>query len=163
LWGLISLSSSYFDPDNSLENEAKGLSRADPFRSLSPIEVERLRLVRGMEKGWDGGEAEPVEAEAIEAARDLLLSLKSQHPAAQDARVLPIADGRIQLEWHDVDRSLEFEFTHPGWIAVGLDRSNPSESAYYSAEMASLESHIVAAAYDWFIRRNSKIAPWPSP
>src|ERR1700730_7069666 len=125
--GLVSLSKSYLKPENSFTNDVKGLSHVEPFRSLSAAEEERLRLLKGLERGWDGGAAEAVKEESIEAARDLLLSLKSAHPAAQDARVLPIADGRIQLEWHDANRSLEFEFTHPGWIALGLDRSDSNE------------------------------------
>jgi hypothetical protein len=160
---LGSLSGPYLKLENSFSGEARGLSSTEPFRSLSPIEVERLRLVEALEKGWDGAVANPIEAESIKAARELLLTLKSEHAAAQDARILPIADGRIQLEWHDADRSLEFEFTRPGWVAIGLDRADRNASTkYYTVEIDQLESSVVASAYDWFVRRDAKTAPWPS-
>ena len=131
--------------------------------SLSKVEEEKLHFVEGLEKGWDGGTAEPVEAGAVQAARELLLSLRSDHIAAQDARVLPIADGRIQLEWHDVDRSLEFEFIRPGWVAMGLDRSDPNaDTRYYTLELDQLDPTVVSRTYDWFVQRDPKIAPWPS-
>jgi hypothetical protein len=160
---LVSFSSPYRKLDNSFVGEVRGLSNAEPFRRLSPKEVDRLRLVQGLEKGWDGDAAEPVNAESIESALELLLALKSEHATAQDARVLPIADGRIQLEWHDADRSLEFEFTRPGWVAVGLDRSDRNaETKYYTVEFDQIDASTVSAAYDWFVRRDPKIAPWPS-
>jgi len=160
---LGSISGAYFTPENSFAKEVKGLSRAEPFRSLSPTEEDRLRLVQDLERGWDGDAADPVGEESIDAARELLLTLKSDHAAAQDARMLPIADGRIQLEWHDADRSLEFEFTRPGWVIMGLDRSNPTEGTkYYTVEINQLEASKISAAYDWFVRRDPKIAPWPS-
>jgi len=146
-----------------LTQAADGLSNAEPILSLSQVEEEKLHVVEGLERGWDGGTAEPVEAGAVQAARELLLSLRSDHVAAKDARVLPIADGRIQLEWHDVDRSLEFEFARPGWVAMGLDRSDPKAGTqYYSLEIDQLDPAIISRAYDWFVQRDPKIAPWPS-
>jgi hypothetical protein len=160
---LVSISRSYLNLENSFSGIAKGLSRVEPFLILSPIEAERLLLVQGLERGWDGDAAEPVEAGSIEAALELLRALKTEHAAAQDARVLPIADGRIQLEWHDADRSLEFEFTRPGWVAIGLDRADQNTGTkYYTMEINQLEASKVSAAYDWFVRRDPKIAPWPS-
>lgn len=148
---------------NSFVTEPKGLSSFEPFPSLSPGVLESLRSVETLEMGWAGDEAQPVSPKSIAAARELLLSLKAQRPAAQDARILPIVDGRLQIEWHDADRSLEFEFIGPDWIAIGLDRSDPNAATkYYTIEIDSPGSPTFAAAYDWFIQRNPKIAPWPS-
>jgi hypothetical protein len=161
--GLGSLSKSYLKLENSFSGEPKGLSRVRPVLSLSPVEDEKLRLVEALKGGWDGAAAEPVEAESIEAAREMLFTIRSEHAAAQDARVLPIADGRIQLEWHDSDRSLEFEFTRPGWVAIGIDRSDQNAGTkYYTVEIDQLDAATVSRAYDWFVRRDPKIAPWPS-
>jgi hypothetical protein len=159
----FSLSRSYIQRNKSLSGPIEGLSSAGPILSLSPSEESKFRLVESLQKGWDGGTAEPVDTVAVEAARDLLLSLRSEHVAAQDARVLPIADGRIQLEWHDKDRSLEFEFVGPGWIAVGVDSSDKSGGPrFFNVEISQLDAGTVSDAYDWFVQRDPRIAPWPS-
>jgi hypothetical protein len=73
-----------------------------------------LDELRGLRAGWNGYGAEPIDPAIIDAAR----RLTEQLPAGViDApRVVPMTRGRLQLEWHHGNRSLELEFEDPARI-----------------------------------------------
>jgi hypothetical protein len=70
-----------------------------------------LEDLRRLNAGWDGYGAEPINSATIDAA----LRVVDQLPASLvDApQVVPMTRGRLQLEWHRGNRSLELEFETP--------------------------------------------------
>ena len=113
--------------------------------------------------GWDGDAAEPLTKAAIEHARALTLALLGARPMSlREPRVVPTFDGRLQLEWHLPDRSLEAEFTGVGWTVLGVELPAGLPARRHSAEVAVEDYLSVVPFYDWFIQRGAGRAAWPS-
>ena len=79
--------------------------RAD-VDAVSPF--VQLDALSKLPAGWNGYGAEPIDPAIIAAAARFLADLPLD--AVGPPRVVPMTRGRIQLEWHRGERSLELEF-----------------------------------------------------
>jgi hypothetical protein len=73
--------------------------------------LESLAALRGFTTNWDGYGAAPLDPQNLNAARRFIQSLPED--AAPTPMVVPMTRGRVQLEWHRGNRSLELEFENP--------------------------------------------------
>ena len=76
--------------------------------------VASLDELRQFETNWDGYGAAPLDPKVLDAAAHLVESLALD--AAPTPRVVPMTRGRVQLEWHRGNRSLELEFESPNTV-----------------------------------------------
>jgi hypothetical protein len=76
--------------------------------------LRALQELQGFRTNWDGYGAEPLDSRNLEAARRFIESLPDD--VAPTPMVVPMTRGRVQLEWHRGNRSLELEFETPTTI-----------------------------------------------
>ncbi len=92
------------------------LSREEvPLDVLTPKQAEAMRRLGELAKlpeNWDGYGSLPPTQIAIELVMDLLLNIDDRHLPA--ARVVPVSDGGVQLEWRTADRELHLEVAGDG-------------------------------------------------
>jgi hypothetical protein len=72
------------------------------------IVLHALDDLRNLPADWNGYGAAPIDRRIIRGAEDFLLGLPGD--AAPTPKVVPMTRGRLQLEWHRGNRSLELEF-----------------------------------------------------
>jgi len=84
----------------------------DRSREIGDLSVSSLiEGLKSLDRGWNGYGAEPIDPMIIGAARwfaDSILGGEISPP-----QVVPMTRGRLQLEWHRGNRSLELEFESP--------------------------------------------------
>jgi hypothetical protein len=73
--------------------------------------AESLQALRGFKANWNGYGAAPLDPNNLDAAQRFIESLRDD--AVLTPKVVPMTHGRVQLEWHRGNRSLELEFEHP--------------------------------------------------
>jgi hypothetical protein len=73
-----------------------------------------LDSLRALGSNWDGYGALRIDPEVIDAAKMLVATLPDRR--ASGARVVPMSNGTLQLEWHQGSKSLELEFESPSSI-----------------------------------------------
>ncbi len=107
----------------SIERSTLFLCKPDEFsmtlvrqagRLDGPSAVSLLDLLKGLPPDWNGYGAQPINAELIEQAKRFIERLPDDIVDAP--AVVPMTRGRLQLEWHRGNRSLELEFVSKGRI-----------------------------------------------
>lgn len=92
--------------------------KSDPRGGLPALDKRAVcRLLdelRAFKPSWDGYGAAPLDPRNLDAARRFIESLPDG--AAPQPMVVPMTRGRVQLEWHRGNRSLELEFETPTTI-----------------------------------------------
>ncbi|MGH7138415.1 MAG: hypothetical protein ACREHD_21910 [Pirellulales bacterium] len=84
-------------------------------RSLDKDAVIRaLDELRAFQTNWDGYGAAPLDPRNLDAVQRFIESLPDG--AAPTPKVVPMTRGRVQLEWHRGNRSLELEFENPATV-----------------------------------------------
>lgn len=73
--------------------------------------LQSLDELRNFKNNWDGYGAGPLDPRNLDAARRFVESLPEN--VAPTPNVVPMTRGRVQLEWHRGNRSLELEFENP--------------------------------------------------
>ncbi len=86
----------YYDPD---------------FAKRTEQELKRLEELPA---NWDGQGAAPIHPQILQAARQLAGDLPPN--LTRVPRVVPLANGSLQFEWHEGSRSLELEIETPETI-----------------------------------------------
>lgn len=81
----------------------------DAFEKPSVLAL--LNNLRAFPEGWNGYGAAPIDGGIIEAAERFVSALPIDIVTAP--LVVPMTRGRVQLEWHRGERSLEIEFESP--------------------------------------------------
>lgn len=81
------------------------------FRNVVIRQLDRLGTLTA---NWDRQGALPLDPAILRAARQFISGLPEG--AARAPRVVPMAKGNLQFEWHDGSRSLELEVEDPGTI-----------------------------------------------
>lgn len=120
-----------------------------PEQNLSAALAAKLNELSLLKHGWDEGDALPISSEAVKEARNVLryLSLgKSFHGPS----IAPTFDGFLQLEWHNVFRSLEFEYTLEGWSILGVADVNSKQPTYNNALVPLTALQKLEEFYNWF-------------
>lgn len=88
---------------------------AGSVRPLDKLAVYRsLDELQAFQANWDGYGAAPLDRLNLDAARRFVESLPDG--AIPHPMVVPMTRGRVQLEWHRGNRSLELEFETPATI-----------------------------------------------
>ncbi len=77
------------------------------------LEMDLDRLA-ALEANWDAQGAKAIDGEIIAAARRFVSALPED--LSWPPKVVPMAKGNLQLEWHDGPRSLELEIDDPKTI-----------------------------------------------
>ncbi len=72
---------------------------------------KQLERVRRLRQNWDGDGADPINPAIIATASRFLAKFGDSFRTSP--RVVPMTMGRVQLEWHRGNRSLEIEFETP--------------------------------------------------
>lgn len=87
-----------------------------------PVVAAQLRALEKMPQGWDGYYADPIPPSAITNAAEFMRAmLGASAPAPQ---IVPLSNGRLQLEWHDKGIDLEIEVLAPNKVyASFVDRT----------------------------------------
>ena len=73
--------------------------------------IQKIDELRGLSDNWNGYRAAKIDPRIIDAAKNFIRSLPE--PLVTMPQVVPMTRGRLQLEWHKGDRSLEIEITSP--------------------------------------------------
>jgi hypothetical protein len=76
--------------------------------------LRSLQELRDFKANWDGYGAVPLDPRNLDAAQRFIEYLPDD--AAPTPKVVPMTRGRVQLEWHRGNRSLELEFENPSTI-----------------------------------------------
>ena len=76
--------------------------------------LQSLDELRSFKTNWDGYGAAPLDPRNLDAAQRFVESLAEN--AAPTPKVVPMTRGRLQLEWHRGNRSLELEFENPTMV-----------------------------------------------
>ena len=97
---------------------SKSELKSDTSGSVRPLDKQAvygsLDELRGFKANWDGYGAIPLDPRNLDAARRFVESLPDE--AIPHPMVVPMTRGRVQLEWHRGNRSLELEFEAPATI-----------------------------------------------
>ncbi|MCO6458297.1 MAG: hypothetical protein J5I93_23570 [Pirellulaceae bacterium] len=148
----------------SLTESPRDLSVPDLVESLPPfdnhdvIRYEQLRqaawkiqlknqldrLLR-LEANWDGFAGHPISREIIASAKTLISSLPR---IPECAHVAPISSGRLQIEWHRGNRSIELEFESPNSICFLKCDDDDALSVEDTISASDVEA--VTGLLDWF-------------
>jgi len=98
-----------------------------------PNVLNRLSEIRLLQPGWDGDDASAVDPEIHKLATAFLTICFLKVPQAPDPIIVPMFDGRIQLEWHHEGRELEVELMQgksAGIVTVESGGAAPVFAAY---------------------------------
>lgn len=110
--------------------------------------LNKIAKLAGLNRGWDGSRADPIEPELIESALAFAFAFVDHMPG--DPIVTPMCLGRLQFEWHRGGRMLEIEFDEPGRIHylkwAGLDTDDTAEDVIPIAG----NSRAIIALFRWF-------------
>ena len=128
-----------------------------------PVPLERaLGDLKRLGAGWDDEEAHPIHPRALMATRTLLSAMLSAQISLREPVLVPTADGAVQVEWHEKDRSLEFDFLDSEWVALGVELDARGRTiSRFSGTFTSEDTLTPAGCYAWFVRREPRRAPWP--
>jgi hypothetical protein len=96
---------------------------------------------------WDGYGAPAIDASVIEAAVTLVANLP-RDLAARQPRVVPTANGMLQLEWHAGARSLELEFESPH--SIRYLQWNPDEGVEEEDSFPAADVETAVNLIRWF-------------
>ena len=87
-------------------------------RHVEPNVVESVQSaldsLRTLAPNWDGYGAPTIDSEVIDAAKAFVAKLPAS--LVPPPCVVPMANGTLQLEWHQGPKSLEMEFESPSSI-----------------------------------------------
>lgn len=98
-----------------------------------PRVLNALDALAKLPPNWNGYGAEPIDRRTLAAVRDSLLAAPPDiAPAPQ---IVPMTRGRVQLEWHRADRSLELEFETPD--VVRYLKWDPAEGVEEEASLSA--------------------------
>jgi len=117
---------------------------------LSAKLCQRLAELLALQPGWDGESAKPPRPEVLAHVVGLLAFMNMTFLSFREPFLTPTIDGFAQLEWHNGQRTLEFEAIPNGWSIVGTQTMARSGKAYHEAEAARFEIERLMAAYRWF-------------
>jgi len=81
-----------------------------------PRIAERAATLLSLPDGWDSYGADRVEPGAIRSALSLLQLVSTADTTAP--ALVPLSDGRVQVEWHRQGQDLEIEVGENGWLRV---------------------------------------------
>lgn len=85
------------------------LSVEQPAANWLRSAITRIEDLTALAAGWDGYEASAIDAGvALQAVRFLL---DHAYPAVPQPAIVPLADGGIQIEWHQGGIDLEISFS----------------------------------------------------
>jgi hypothetical protein len=111
---------------------------------FKPQILTQLDEVARLRPGWDGAGAPPLRADILAPVRQWVNRLPDRAavgpggPAIRPA-VVPLASGRLQLEWHGTGRRiLELEFEEPDrvhYLKWDPDRGIEEEDAYPASDL----------------------------
>ncbi|HUT13039.1 MAG TPA: hypothetical protein VMY42_21265 [Thermoguttaceae bacterium] len=76
--------------------------------------IEHLEELKSLQANWNGYGAEPIHPRTIEAAQRFVRWLPIRLSVLP--QVVPMTQGRLQLEWHRGTKSLELEFESPSQV-----------------------------------------------
>jgi hypothetical protein len=117
---------------------------------LSSKMCQRLVELLALQRGWDGGMAMPFKPEEAAHTVSLLIMLNSTLPRFNEPFLAPTIAGFAQLEWHNKQRTLEFEGTSDAWSIVGSETKMRGERVYHQADVSRSDIEELVAAYRWF-------------
>ena len=106
---------------------------------------ERIEALRSLETGWNGYGAGPIDPGAIEAAKRFAAAIPGE---VAEPQVVPMTWGRLQLEWHRGNRSLELEFETP--TAVHYLKFDPDRGVEEEDILAADDTGRLIGLLDWF-------------
>ena len=127
------------------------------WQGISPRLVARLQQIQLLLPGWDGDDAPRIAPAAVAAAQRALETLASSYLNFREPVIIPKYDGYLQLEWHDRERTLEFEAVPGGWSIMGAVQSGESMN-YVTSYVGNSDSTALEAAYRWWAERTQV---WP--
>lgn len=89
--------------------------KSDSIQGDRPLDKQAiyrsLEQLRTFKPNWDGYGAAPPDPRNLDAVRRFIEALPDR--AAPQPMVVPMTRGRVQIEWHRGNRSLELEFETP--------------------------------------------------
>lgn len=124
---------------------------------VSQTAEAKLSRLSQLQPNWDGEEAPAIASAAITAARRALYFVGALVRPQEEPRIVPLANGELQLDRHAPDRSLEVEHMGGTWAIVGIKRGATPE--FFSAEVPSGDEAALVRYFDWFELRAER---WPS-
>jgi len=114
------------------------------FHGTVSGELDRLA---GLKPNWDAQGACRIDATLIAAARAFGAELPSDLIVAP--KVVPMAKGNLQFEWHDGERTLELEFEAPR--TVHYLKWDPVESVEEEGFIEPTETEKAEELIRWFL------------
>jgi hypothetical protein len=107
-----------------------------------------IRALGELAPNWDGYGAPAIDPAAIEAAAAFVAKLPGDL-AARQPRVVPTANGMLQLEWHAGARSLELEFESPH--SIRYLQWNPDEGVEEEDSFPATDVETAVDLIRWFM------------
>lgn len=107
--------------------------------------LQSLSHLRTFKANWDGYGAAPVDPRNLDAAQQFIESLRDDATAP---KIVPMTRGRVQLEWHRGNRSLELEFESPTsirYLQWDSDQGMETEDV-----ISSDRADVLTGLLDWF-------------
>lgn len=80
--------------------------------------IEKIASLRRLPENWDSYGATPISEETLDAAEELI-ALPAL-PSVATPRVLPLADGSVQIGWQNGDREADIEVNRDSRFSVLL-------------------------------------------
>ena len=105
-----------------------------------------IRALRDLEPNWDGYGAPAIDPAVIAAAEAFVARLPGN--VGSRPRVVPMANGTLQLEWHAGAKSLELEFESPQ--ALRYLQWNPDEGVEEEESFPASDVETAVNLIRWF-------------
>jgi hypothetical protein len=98
-----------------------------------------------LEEGWNGYGADRIEPRMMKTAKAFVTSLAVSTPQPQ---VVPMTRGRLQLEWHRGNRSLELEFESP--TSIRYLKFDPDRGVEEEESISADDTRQLKELLHWF-------------
>lgn len=111
----------------------------------------RLEELSRLPANWDSYDADPISKNALDRARELLLTLRaaleeSLGDAFIPVNIAPIADGGVQLEWEQGGSYLEVELSTESEIGYLQAEGGKTNRRSWSGEDISIDEAVALVA-----------------
>jgi hypothetical protein len=123
----------------------KASSHEAGAESVVDRELDRLA---SLAPNWDYEGAKAIDQAIIDAARSLMAELSPN--LARLPKVVPMAKGNLQFEWHQGERSLELEIEDPA--TIHYLKWHPEEGIEEEGTFPLSEASLAVELIRWFMR-----------
>lgn len=108
-------------------------------------------LFSGIDKlkdNWDGYDSKAIKTHVISECRKLVIKVKELYPTVPFPIVVPTHEGGLQLEWHQIEKSLSIVFNGKRWELLAVEDCGMASEDWQDRNYADI-SEIPMNWYSW--------------